>query len=36
MVAQILSHFELCSLKDDNVEKIMMIKSNHHSKLLTI
>ena len=32
MVAQVLSHFELCSLKDDTFEKLMVIKSNHHSK----
>ena len=32
MVAQVLSHFELCSLKDDTFEKVMMIKSNHQSK----
>ena len=31
MVSQILSHFELCSLKDDTFETIMIIKSNHHS-----
>ena len=27
--------FELRSLKDDNFEKLMMIKSNHHSKYVT-
>ena len=32
MVAPILSHFELCSLKDDTFEKRMMSKSNYHSK----
>ena len=32
MVAQVLSHYELCSLKDDTFEKLRMIKSNHHSK----
>ena len=32
MAAQALSHFELCSLKDDTFEKRMMIKSNHCSK----
>ena len=32
MVAQVLSHFEICSLKDDTFEKLIMIKkSNHHS-----
>ena len=35
MVAQVLSHFDLCSLKDDTFEKLMMIKSNHHSKHAT-
>ena len=35
MVAQVLSHFELFSLKDDTFEKLMMIKSNHHSKYVT-
>ena len=34
MVAQVLSYFELCSLKDDTFEKLMMIKSNHHSKFV--
>ena len=27
MVAPVLSHFELCSLKYDTFEKLMMIKS---------
>ena len=34
MVAPVLSHLELCSLKDETFEKLMMIKSNHHSKSL--
>ena len=34
MVAQVLIHFKLCSLKDDTFEKLMMIKSNHHSKFV--
>ena len=29
---KVLSHFELCSLNDDNFEKLMMIKSNDNSK----
>ena len=31
MVAPVLSHFGLYSLKDDTFDKLM-IKSNHHSK----
>ena len=36
MTVPVLSHFELCSLKDVTFEKLMMYESNHHSKYVNI
>ena len=35
MVTHVLSHFELCSIKDDTFEKLMIIKTINHSKSVT-